>query len=184
MRLGRRTGHEVLALFEAAAPESQDHQLQLDLGRTALLGRGNVVPHNPIVMPMPKTPTIRVVAAVAERSGHFLICRRPADKRHGNLWEFPGGKLEPFETLEAAAHRELAEELGVQLGFVGPQLFAVDDPDSAFTIEFHPVELLGEPMCLEHSALAWVTIPDLLGMDLAPSDRRFAVFLSQGQPHP
>ena len=130
---------------------------------------------------MPKTPNIRVVAAVAERDGQYLICRRPADKRHGDLWEFPGGKLEPGETLEAAAHRELAEELGVRLGKVGPQLFAVNDPDSAFVIEFHPVELLDEPVCLEHSALAWVMVPAMLIMDLAPSDRRFAIFLSQGQ---
>lgn len=134
---------------------------------------------------MPKPQKIRVVAAVAERGGHYLVCRRPADKRHGDLWEFPGGKLEPGETVEAAAHRELLEELGVKLGHVGPRLFAVDDPDSHFTIEFHPVELLGEPACLEHSALAWMTLPAMLELDLAPSDRRFAIFLSEGgHPRP
>lgn len=135
-------------------------------------------------LPVPKPEKIRVVAAVATRGDTYLVCRRPADKRHGDLWEFPGGKLEPFETVEAAAHRELQEELGVQLSRVGPRLFAVDDPDSAFTIEFHPVELVGEPECLEHSALAWVTLPVLLAMDLAPSDRRFAQFLHEGRQAP
>ena len=131
---------------------------------------------------MPNPQKIRVVAAVAARGGRYLVCRRPVDKRHGDLWEFPGGKLEPGETVEAAAHRELAEELGVALDSVGPRLFAVEDPDSAFVIEFHPVAILGEPQCLEHSALAWVTLPELLALDLAPSDRRFALWLrKQGE---
>jgi len=129
-----------------------------------------------------KIKKIRVVAAVIERDGNFLICKRPADKRHGGLWEFPGGKLEPGETLQAAAHRELAEELGVKVRSCGEQRFAIDDPDSSFVIEFHPVEIDGNPACLEHSALTWVTVPDMLLMDLAPSDRRFALFLQKSDP--
>ena len=131
---------------------------------------------------MDKIKKIRVVAAVIERDGNFLICKRPADKRHGGLWEFPGGKLEPGETLQAAAHRELAEELGVKVRSCGEQRFAIDDPDSSFVIEFHPVEIDGNPACLEHSALTWVTVPDMLLMDLAPSDRRFALFLQKSDP--
>jgi 8-oxo-dGTP diphosphatase len=129
-----------------------------------------------------KIEKIRVVAAVIERDVKFLICRRPADKRHGGLWEFPGGKLEPGETAQAAAHRELAEELGVRVRSCGEQRFAVNDPDSNFVIEFHPVEIDGNPACLEHSALAWVSVPDMLLMDLAPSDRRFALFLQESDP--
>lgn len=121
--------------------------------------------------------TIRVVAAVVKRDGHFLVCQRPAHKRHGGLWEFPGGKLEAGETIEGAASRELAEELGVLVCSCGDQLFVIDDPDSPFVIAFHPVEFQGEPVCLEHSALAWVTIPTMLSLDLAPSDRCFALFL-------
>lgn len=121
--------------------------------------------------------TIRVVAAVVERGGRFLLCERPADKRHGGLWEFPGGKLEPGETSEEAARRELFEELGVVVSSVGGQLFAIHDPGSEFVIEFHPVAFEGEPLCLEHAALAWVTIPAMLALNLAPSDRRFAQFL-------
>ena len=123
---------------------------------------------------------IRVVAAVIERNGRYLVCRRPDHKRHGGLWEFPGGKLEPGESLQAAIHRELAEELGVGVLSCGGQLFAIEDPGSNFVIEFHPVAIAGEPLGLEHSALAWVAVIDLLSMDLAPSDRRFAMFLQQG----
>jgi len=127
---------------------------------------------------------IRVVAAVIERNGRFLVCQRSAQKRHGNLWEFPGGKLEADETAKDAAHRELAEELGVDVLSCGEQLFAINDPGSPFVIEFHPVAIQGEPVCLEHAALAWVTLPAMLSLELAPSDRRFALFLQQrGSSH-
>jgi 8-oxo-dGTP diphosphatase len=55
-----------------------------------------------------------VVAAVIERHGQVLIGQRPAGKRHGLKWEFPGGKVEPGESPEDALRRELEEELGIQ----------------------------------------------------------------------
>ena len=55
-----------------------------------------------------------VVAAVIERDGQVLIGQRPAGKRHGLKWEFPGGKVEPGEAPEDALRRELEEELGIQ----------------------------------------------------------------------
>jgi mutator protein MutT len=133
----------------------------------------------PLVSIDKKDEKIRVVAAVVERNGHFLVCQRPAHKRHGGLWEFPGGKLEASETVEGAARRELAEELGVSIRSCGEQLFVIGDPDSPFVIEFHPVEIQGEPVCLEHTALAWVTVPAMLSLNLAPSDRCFARFLQE-----
>ena len=135
-----------------------------------------------VELPVTKVEKIRVVAAVVERHGRFRVCRRPAHKRHGGRWEFPGGKLEPGESIEQASSRELAEELGVVVHATGPRLFAIDDPDSPFVIEFHPVEIAGEPVCLEHSALAWITLSDMLTLDLAPSDRRFASFLEDHGP--
>lgn len=128
-------------------------------------------------------PKIRVVAAVARRGQRYLVARRDPGKRHGGLWEFPGGKLEPGESLQAAVRRELAEELAVEVRSCGEQLFAIADPGSPFIIEFHPVAFEGEPECLEHSELAWVTVAELLRLDLAPSDRRFAEFLDEGIGH-
>jgi 8-oxo-dGTP pyrophosphatase MutT (NUDIX family) len=118
--------------------------------------------------------TQRVVAAVLERGGRLLLCRRPAGKRHAHLWEFPGGKLLPGETAFDAARRELAEELGVELLRLGRCLLAVPDPGSAFVVEFHEGAFAGDPAPLEHSALAWVAPGELPGYDLAPSDRVFA----------
>lgn len=120
-------------------------------------------------------PLTRVVAAVVVRDGRYLVCRRPAQKRHGGLWEFPGGKLEPDESILDAARRELAEELGVEVRSVGELLYAIHDPGSEFVIEFHPVEIDGTPVPLEHSALAWVTPGELAAYALAPSDREFVV---------
>jgi 8-oxo-dGTP diphosphatase len=57
---------------------------------------------------------VQVVAAIIERSGRILICRRTAEQSHPLRWEFPGGKVEPGETPAQALERELAEELGIR----------------------------------------------------------------------
>jgi mutator protein MutT len=130
-----------------------------------------------------ESPTpVHVVAAVVRRYGRLLVCQRPAYKRHGGLWEFPGGKLEEGEDILSAARRELAEELDVVVRTVEEQEFSIADPGSHFVIEFHPVEIDGEPKCLEHSALAWVTSAELLTLPLAPSDRQFALHLQDAKP--
>ena len=56
-----------------------------------------------------------VVAAVIERLGRTLICRRRAGQSHPLQWEFPGGKVEPGETPFAALVRELEEELAIRI---------------------------------------------------------------------
>lgn len=120
-----------------------------------------------------REPIIRVLAAVIQRDARYLVCRRPSHKRHGGLWEFPGGKLEPGETIEDAAHRELHEELGVSASRVSDPVYAVRDPGSQFLIEFAPVIISGRPRAHEHEALQWATVPELRKLKLAPSDARF-----------
>ena len=112
-----------------------------------------------------------------QRTDRLLICQRPSHKRHGGLWEFPGGKVEPNESDEAAARRELAEELGVHVESVGDPDFGIADPDSPFLIVFVPTTITGEPTCHEHTALAWLTLAELTKLPLAPSDRRYVEFL-------
>ncbi len=128
----------------------------------------------------PTEDEIPVVAAVIERDGRLLVCERPPHKRHGGLWEFPGGKIEDGETYFDAARRELAEELGVEVKSTGEILMSVRDPGSVFVIQFAPVKIQGDPVALEHSQLAWVEREELLDLTLAPSDRRFAEKLLQG----
>jgi mutator protein MutT len=124
----------------------------------------------------PATPAIRVLAAVIRRNGRVLVCRRPAHKRHGGLWEFPGGKLEYGESLLDAARREMREELGLEATGVGRTLAAIHDPGSPFLIEFVEVEIAegAEPSTLEHEEIRWATAEELADLELAPSDRAFA----------
>jgi mutator protein MutT len=124
---------------------------------------------------------IRVLAAVIERGGLLLVCQRARHKRHGGLWEFPGGKVEPGESDLEAARRELDEELGVRVTSVGAVALSVADPGSDFVIEFLPVEIEGEPVCHEHAALAWAEEDRLLDFALAPSDRHYAAFRSRAK---
>lgn len=119
------------------------------------------------------SPTIRVVAAVVSRGNRLLVCQRPPHKRHGGLWEFPGGKIDPGESDVEAVRRELREELGVDVLDVAPEQFAVADPGSPFLIAFVPVTIVGEPTRHEHTALAWSTLTELACLPLAPSDRRY-----------
>ena len=119
----------------------------------------------------------RVLAAVIERNGDYLVGQRPPQKRHGGLWEFPGGKVEAGETHFDAARREIAEELGVGVLSVGLPLFSIPDAGSKFLIEFIPTTIEGSPKCLEHTDVKWVSLPDLASLELAPSDREFVNFL-------
>lgn len=117
----------------------------------------------------------RVVAAVIRREGDVLLCRRPGEKRHGGLWEFPGGKVRDGESLLAAARRELREELGIEVRRAAPEPAArIDDPGAPFVIEFLPVEIEGEPRPIEHPEISWVAPAALRGYPLAPADRTFA----------
>jgi 8-oxo-dGTP diphosphatase len=121
-----------------------------------------------------KTP---VMAAVITCGDRFLLCQRPAHKRHGGLWEFPGGKVEAGETAFDAVCRELHEELGVEVTGVGEVEYSVADSGSDFEIQFLRVYITGEPRCLEHASLAWITPGELLDLPLAPSDRGYAIHL-------
>lgn len=116
---------------------------------------------------------VPVVAAVIEREGRFLVGRRPEHKRHGGLWEFPGGKVDADETDFEAVRRELAEELDLETMAVGKVVFESRDPGSSFLIRYVEVKVRGEPRAIEHSEIGWFEHTELAGLPLAPSDRRF-----------
>ena len=116
-----------------------------------------------------------VVAAVILREGCVMICQRRPGVHNGLKWEFPGGKLEPGESPEAALARELREELDIEV-----RVDRVSDavhyryPDRDVRVLFYTCELLsGEPRTVDCSAIAWVE-PDRLGeYDFAGADRVF-----------
>jgi mutator protein MutT len=120
-----------------------------------------------------------VIAAIIERNGRYLVCQRPSDRPHGALWEFPGGKVEAGETIQQAAKRELAEELGLKVTGVGKVRIKIADPSSGFEVAFVDVQVDGDPRLIEHVALNWITKDGLLDLPLAPSDRKFAEHLNR-----
>jgi 8-oxo-dGTP diphosphatase len=119
---------------------------------------------------------IVTVAAVAliDADGRVLLAQRPAHKEHGGLWEFPGGKIHPGETPEAALIRELKEELGIDVPArcLAPLTFASHSYET-----YHLLMPLyacrnwhGEPEPLEGQKLAWVRKDKLPSYAMPPAD--------------
>ena len=114
----------------------------------------------------------QVVAALIRRGNRFLICRRPAHKTRGLLWEFVGGKVEPGETKQQALARECMEELAVEIA-VGPVYMQVIHPYPDMTVEltlFDAAITAGEPQLLEHCEIAWITPQEIDNFDFCPAD--------------
>ena len=113
-----------------------------------------------------------VVAALIRSGGRFLICKRPAHKARGLLWEFVGGKVEPGETPEAALVRECREELGVGVRVNG--LFTAVThvyPDLTVHLSVYWTEIVsGEPKLLEHADLRWIAPEEIPAFDFCPAD--------------
>lgn len=118
-----------------------------------------------------------VAADLMNAAGGHLLQRRPTYKRHGGLWEFPGGKVEPGETPRGALARELREELGIEVSVVDltPLHFAESRGGNA-----DPLMLLllyrcsrwqGEPMALEGGALDWFDGSQVSILPMPPLDR-------------
>lgn len=114
---------------------------------------------------------MQVIAVVIRRGSRYLVGQRPAHKHHGGLWEFPGGKLEPGESMAEAASREVREELQATLARIGDVLAVV--ADDGIAVHFLEASLADEPCALEHQALRWCGPADLQALPLAPLDRRF-----------
>lgn len=119
---------------------------------------------------------IEVVAAViireTEGKKEFLACLRPTDKVRGNLWEFPGGKIEEGETPQDALRRELQEELDVKAR-VG-KLFGratYTYPDTTVRISFYYATLYkGQLTGKEHQGMRWMSREDLDKFEFCPAD--------------
>jgi A/G-specific adenine glycosylase len=82
------------------------------------------------------TPHFHIGAGVIWHEGKILISQRPLKGLLGGLWEFPGGKQEPGETLKETVRREIKEELGIQVK-VGRKLAEIDHAYSHFKITLH-----------------------------------------------
>lgn len=111
---------------------------------------------------MPKH--LHVAAAVVRNDqGEILIARRPATVDQGGLWEFPGGKLAPYETGKQALGRELNEEVGISIEKASPLIRVHHSyPDRAVLLDVWQVDAFsGEAYGREGQAVRWVKEKDL-----------------------
>ncbi|CAN5250221.1 (deoxy)nucleoside triphosphate pyrophosphohydrolase [soil metagenome] len=115
-----------------------------------------------------------VAAALIDPDGRVLVQRRPAGKAMAGLWEFPGGKVEPGESPEAALVRELAEELGVRVApsDLRPLAFATEpaDAQTLVLLLYLCARWEGSARPIEADALAWHAPPALRALAMPPAD--------------
>jgi 8-oxo-dGTP diphosphatase len=119
---------------------------------------------------------VLLVTAVAliDADGRVLLAQRPPGKSLAGLWEFPGGKVEPGETPEAALIRELHEELGIDTwaSCLAPLTFASHSyPDFHLLMPlFACRRWQGTPQAREGQTLAWVRANALKDYPMPPAD--------------
>lgn len=113
-----------------------------------------------------------VVAAIIERNGALLICQRSAEQAHPLKWEFPGGKVETGEALDAALERELQEELGVTAR-IGREItrYSYQYPGrEPMLLVFFAAEIEGEPKNAVFAQTRWVRPVSLPSYDFLDGD--------------
>jgi 8-oxo-dGTP diphosphatase len=117
---------------------------------------------------------IHVVAGIlSDAAGRVLVAQRPPGKHLAGSWEFPGGKVDQGETAQAALHRELYEELGVDAGALEP---VIGVPwryaqKSIFLDVYRVLDYIGEPHGREAQAWRWTHLEMLSALEMPPADR-------------
>ncbi len=115
---------------------------------------------------------IQVAAAVIERDGRYLITQRGPWSHLAGFWEFPGGKQEPGESLDACVLREVYEELGVKVTQPIPFMVIQHEyPEKAVELHFFFCSILqGEVQSLGCTDFRWVTPEELANFTFPPAD--------------
>jgi 8-oxo-dGTP diphosphatase len=122
---------------------------------------------------MPGTPrTIRVVAAVIERNGRYLITQRRAAAVLPLMWEFPGGRVEIGESDADALRREVKHRLGVDVE-PGQLISFVRHPYERYVVDLHLYECRlagGDPIELNVNSYRWVSSAEFDQYQFTPAD--------------
>ena len=115
--------------------------------------------------------TVAVVAAVITDGERYLVTRRPAGVHLEGMWEFPGGKVAPEETHDAALRREIREELDADVTVQDLLLETTHHySDRSVTLFFYRCELAGQPTGQMGQEVRWVTRAELPTLGFPPAD--------------
>jgi len=126
---------------------------------------------------------IKVMAAIIRRQGKILICRRGEGGTCAFLWEFPGGKLEPGETMEKCLIRECKEELDIIIKVNDIYAsFKYQYPNREIEFTFFNAEICrGEVKALVHKEIRWVLPCELMNFEFCPADIEIVHRLCEGK---
>jgi 8-oxo-dGTP diphosphatase len=118
-------------------------------------------------------PPLLVTAAILQREGKTLLTRRPEGTRHGGLWEFPGGKLDPGESPQEGLQREIREELGLEIrvGEIFDVVYHRYDWGAILLLAYRCEPLGGEIRNLQVAEHRWVDPAELGDYPILPADR-------------
>ena len=191
---GERRLWELVSLHLPPGKASEYNQALMDLGATVctrsaprcpdcplapgcqarLLG---IQKERPVGQKKTAIPHHTITAAVIVRDGQVLITQRPQHSLLGGLWEFPGGKTQPGESLAGCLRREICEELGMAINV--QEVFGVyNHAYTHFRVTVHAFYCTlpngDKPQPLQVSDLRWVRPPDLVSFPMGKVDRQIA----------
>ncbi len=117
---------------------------------------------------------VSVALALIEQDGRWLVGLRSSGRLFAGLWEFPGGRVEPGETPQQAARREVLEETGLLVEVCGELgEVAGETPDGQLTLHLvlcRPVAGRAEPHAEAVKAVRWVWPEELDGLEMPPAN--------------
>lgn len=179
----RQTQKRLEELARALLPSGQAglfNQALMDLGAMICVGRDPKclicplrklcearrleIQHELPMRPSPRTkPHYDIAVGIIWKGDRILITKRPDDRLLGGLWEFPGGKRQPNESLEDCVRREIFEEVNVRVRGL-KHFVTVRHSYSHFRVTLHVFQgqyARGQPRALGCTAWAWVSLKDL-----------------------
>ncbi len=165
-------------LCKPQAPLCSDCPLEYE----CIARQRGVQDQRPVQTPRKPLPHLTAAVGVLLQNEKVLIGRRPEGGILAGLWQFPGGRLEPGESLEDCLRREWVEELGVQIEPL-KEIGSYDHAHTNFRITVHAFTcrlLQGEPQALDHTEIRWVEISRLGDYPMGKIDRRISLDLASG----
>jgi len=145
----------------------------------------NLQPHIPMREPRSPLPHKLIgVAVIWNEKGQILIDKRRQEGLLGGLWEFPGGKVEPGETVLECIQREIKEELGIEIA-VGEQLITINHAYTHFRVTLtvhHCHHLSGQPQPIECDEVRWVTLDEIDKYPFPKANVQIIAALRSAQP--